>query len=239
MDLRFKWEEQAKNWVRWAREPELDSYWRYHRDQFLALLPKPGRLTVDLGCGEGRLPRDLKRLGHHVVGVDASPTLVAAAKETDPSMDIRLADAKALPLEDGCADLVIAFMSLHDIDAMPEAVLEAARILEPGGKLCLAIVHPLNSAGTFEEKSADSPFLIRGDYLNAFDYSDKVERDGLKMTFHGQHRPLEHYFDALQRARFLVEALKEPMVPDSGLSSEASRRWQRIPLFLHIRAVRS
>src|SRR5215510_13580985 len=110
MNLRELWEAHACQWIEWARAPGHDSYWRYHRDQFLQLLPLPGRRTVDIGCGEGRLTRHLKELGHQVVGIDASPSMVAAARQLDPSMDIRLADAATLPLNDGCADLAIAFM---------------------------------------------------------------------------------------------------------------------------------
>lgn len=158
MNLAESWEAQAGQWIRWARYPGHDSYWRYHRDQFLELLPSPGRLTIDIGCGEGRLTRHLKQLGHRIVGVDASPSMVAAARELDPLMDIRVADAAALPLEDASADLAVAFMSLHNIEAMPLAVQEISRVLKPSGKLCFAIVHPLNSAGRFERDSADAPF---------------------------------------------------------------------------------
>src|SRR6266516_7187462 len=70
------WERQAESWVRWAREPGHDSYWRFHRDRFLELLPPPGRLTVDVGGGEGRLARDLKAHGHTVLAIDRSPTMV-------------------------------------------------------------------------------------------------------------------------------------------------------------------
>jgi SAM-dependent methyltransferase len=239
MDLADRWEAQARQWIQWARQPGHDSYWRYHRDQFLQLLPPPGRRTADIGCGEGRLTRHLKSLGHRMIGIDASPTLIAAAREADPAMDLRLADASALPLDDAAADLAIAFMSLHDIDAMPAAMREIARILEPGGRLCLAIVHPINSAGRFERHAADAPFVIAGEYLRAFPYADTVERDGMTMTFHSQHRPLSAYFAALEEAGFLVEALREPGVPDHAIASEAGRRWQRLPLFLHIRARRS
>jgi ubiquinone/menaquinone biosynthesis C-methylase UbiE len=152
MGLRDRWETHANEWISWARAPGHDSFWRYHGDQFLQLLPPPERLTIDIGCGEGRLARYLKYLGHAVVGIDASPSLVAAARAVDPSMEILLADAAALPLADECADLAIAFMSLQDIDAMPTAVGEAARILRPGGRFCLAIVHPLNSAGRSDDK---------------------------------------------------------------------------------------
>jgi ubiquinone/menaquinone biosynthesis C-methylase UbiE len=120
----------------------------------------------------------LRELGHVVVGIDASPSLVAAAREADPSLDILLADATSIPLADNCADLAVAFMSLHDIDVMPAAVKEIARILVPGSRLCMAIVHPLNSSGRFEAATADARFVIQGDYLRPFRYSDAVERAG-------------------------------------------------------------
>jgi len=234
MSLKESWETHTNAWIRWARAPNHDSFWRHHRDQFLQILPSPGRLTVDIGCGEGRLARHLRHLGYEVVGIDASPSLVAAARATDPSTKLLLADAAALPLADGCADQAIAFMSLQDIDAMPTAVREVARILRPGGRFCLAIVHPLNSAGRFETTAADAPFIIRGDYLGPFEYSDVVERGGLTMTFHSQHRSLESYFSALEEAGFVIETLREPEIPDHALVSESSRRWRRVPLFLHL-----
>jgi len=82
--LSVGWEAEARQWIQWARTPGHDSYWRFHRDQFLRLLPSPGRQTLDIGCGEGRLARDLKELGHRVVGIDSSPSMVAAAREFDP-----------------------------------------------------------------------------------------------------------------------------------------------------------
>ena len=239
MSLRERWEAHARQWIAWARAPGHDSYWRHHRDQFLRILPPPGRMTVDIGCGEGRLARDLKRLGHRVIAVDASQTLVIAAREADATMDIRLADAAALPLADGSADLAVAFMSMQDVDAMPAAIREAARILEPGGKLCMAVVHPINSVGHFAERTADAPFVIKGDYLRAFDYTDTVERNGFEMTFHSRHHPLESYSLALEAAGFLIEALREAGVPDHAVASDADRRWQRLPLFLHLRARRT
>src|SRR5437879_6900851 len=68
MSLRAAWERNAIAWAQWARSPVHDSYWRFHRDQFLALLPPPRQLALDLGCGEGRLSRDLKTRGYRVVG---------------------------------------------------------------------------------------------------------------------------------------------------------------------------
>ena len=239
MSLRTQWETQANEWIDWARTPGHDSYWQFHRDQFLQIVPAPGVLTIDVGCGEGRLTRHLKSSGHQVIGIDASPSLVAAARASDPSMSILRADAAALPLPDKCADLAVAFMSLHDIEPMREAVGEVARVLKGGGRFCVAIVHPINSAGKFEGNVADAPFVIKGGYLQSFGYSDAVERGGLSMTFHSQHRPLESYFSALENAGFVIEALREPKIPDHAVVSEGGRRWLRIPLFLHLRCRRA
>ncbi|MEX0674772.1 MAG: class I SAM-dependent methyltransferase [Gaiellaceae bacterium] len=158
-DLASAWEEHARAWIAWARMPGHDSYWRFHRDAFLELLPPPGRRTLDLGCGEGRLARDLAAAGYRVTGVDASPTLVAAAREADPGFDVQMADAAALPFADGAFDLVVAFMTLQDVGDLAGALRECARVLEPEGRVCLAIVHPLNSAGTFARDGDDAPFL--------------------------------------------------------------------------------
>jgi SAM-dependent methyltransferase len=237
-ELGEAWEENAAAWIAWARAPDHDSYWRFHRDLFLELVPPPFGRTLDLGCGEGRLARDLSELGHDVVGVDASPTMLAAAREAAPAMELQLADAAALPFPDASFGLVIAFMSLQDVDDLPGAVGEAARVLAPGGRLCLAIVHPLNSAGSFTSRTADSPFVIEGSYLDEARTDETFERDGLAMRFVSRHRPLQTYTEALAANGLLIERLREPALPEGGFNGEHSVRWLRLPLFLHLRALK-
>ena len=234
--LREAWELHASEWLAWTRRLGHDSFDRFHREQFVALVPPPGRLTIDVGCGEGRVTRMLKAAGHTVVGVDSSRTLIAAAREAEPSIPVHLADAAALPLGDGVADLAVAFMSMHDFDDLEGAVREVARVLAVDGRLCLAIVHPLNSAGRFRSRDSESPFVIEHSYLGAYRYSDQVERDGLTMTFHSCHRPLERYTTALEDSGFVIEALRERGLPNDALRDAGDGRWQRVPLFLHLRA---
>jgi SAM-dependent methyltransferase len=227
--LQEAWNDQADAWVRWARELGHDSYGSFHRDRFLELLPAPSRLTLDLGCGEGRLARHLAQAGHRVVAVDASPRMIDAARSAGGDVDYRLADAAALPFDDGSFDLVVAFMALHDMDDLSAVAASVRRVLFASGVFCFAVVHPLNAAGRFVSKDDDSPFVVERSYFESRRYADEVERDGLEMTFHGSHRTLEEYSRALEDAGFAITALRE--VTDVG-----DARWSRIPLFLHGRA---
>jgi SAM-dependent methyltransferase len=234
MTLKDAWEANAGDWVRWAREPGHDSYWRFHRERFLELVPAPGRLTLDVGCGEGRVARDLHALGHTVVGVDSSEAMIAAAREADPGGEYVVADAASLPFPDGHADLAIAFMSLMDVDDMAGATNELARVLEPGGRLALAVVHPINSACDWsaDRGQDDDQLVLTENYFDRRHYRDELERGGLRMTFESRHWTLEDYFDAVLGAGFEVEALRE-------IADPAHPRWSRYPLFLHLRAAKA
>jgi SAM-dependent methyltransferase len=232
VDLRRAWESHAEAWADWARKPGHDSYEHFHRDRFLELLPPPGRLTVDVGCGEGRLGRNLMARGDRVIGIDGSPTLARLATTAEPRQTTVVADAADLPIRGRVADLAVAMVSLQDIDDLEDAVAEVARILLPGGHFCFSVVHPMHSAGDFAGTEPDSPWVMAGSYFAVRNYSDEVERDGLQMTFASVHRPLEAFSRALERAGLLVEAMREVSPQDP------STRWSRLPGFLHVRAVK-
>jgi SAM-dependent methyltransferase len=210
------WERQAERWAAWVRQ-HTDSYSRDSGPPFFELLPRPGRRTVEIGCGEGRVTRDLKALGHDVVGVDVAPTLVRLAREADPDGEYVEADAAALPFADGSFDVAVAFNSLMDVDDMPGSVGEAARVLEPHGHFCVCITHPMRDAGRFEEHAAGARFLIREPYFGKRRFELTVERNGLELEFRGWTYALQDYVGALAGAGFVIEALREPPDPDRPL----------------------
>ena len=113
------------------------------------------------------------------------------------------------------------------------------RLLQPSGRLCLAIPHPLNGAGSFSSKDPDAPFVISGSYMTPTRTYDAIERDGIRLTFHSEHRPLEAYARALASAGLLIEVLREAVPSDEVVARYPSdRRWQRVPMFLHMRVVK-
>ena len=233
------WEWQADDWARWARTPGHDAYWLFRDLFFDAIVPAPGRLTLEVGCGEGRVARDLAQRGHTMVALDASPTLTAMAAAADPGGRYVVGDAAALPFGDGCFDTVVAYNSLMDVADMPASVQEASRVLEPGGRLCICVTHPTADAGKFQSKEPDAPFVIPGAYLGRHRFTDVFERDGLRVTFAGWRYSLEEYARAVEDADLLIDRLREPPAPARALTVRPGyERWQRLPNFLHVRAIK-
>jgi SAM-dependent methyltransferase len=237
LELAEEWESVAPDWIKCARAPGYDSYWRYHRDRFLELLPPPPLAVLDMGCGEGRLPRDLKQRGYAVSGVDVSPTLIAAALDLDPDGTYRVAAAGDTGFADSSFDTVVAFLSLHDMDALHPAIAEAARVLRPAGWLCMAMVHPLNSAGSFESSEPEALYRLEVPYLQERRYADDYQDGEYRMRFASIHRPMGAYFDALERHGFLTERVREIPNGDPAPNLQPGQRHLGVPLFLHIRAV--
>jgi len=233
--LRESWDAHAHEWIKWVRAPgRQDSYWRFHRERFLSLVPDAGQLTVDIGCGEGRVGRDLQKLGHRVLGVDWSYTMCRASEKHPERSPAVVGDAADLPLADRSADCAIAFMSLQDIDDMQRTVEEISRILEDDCPLILAIVHPMYSGGRFFSlgESTDNYFVLKRSYLKQ---ERLVSTDGdgsLTVTFFREHRPLQAYTQALLKAGFNIEQLIELTDDDEARDRDG------IPVFLDIVARR-
>ena len=223
------WEDRAEAFIAWARAPEHDAYWQL-REAFFELLPPPGRASLDVGCGEGRVCRDLHARGHAITGLDASPTLVAAAREADPGGSYVVGVAEALPFADEAFDLVVAYNSLMDVEDMPLAVSEVARVLEPDGRFCVCVTHPFRDAGAYTSRDEGAPFVVEGSYFEERSYELTATRAGLMFTFASRTYPLVAYMRAVEAAGLLVEAIREPVGFDD--------RDRRMPQFLHWRAVK-
>jgi ubiquinone/menaquinone biosynthesis C-methylase UbiE len=230
-----EWEPEADNWLRWARTPGFDAYWHFRDSFFESILPARGRRTLEIGCGEGRVARDLTARGHSVVAVDTAETLVRAAITADDEGEYAAADGRALPFPDRCFDIVVAYNALQVVGDMPATVAEAARVLSAGGCLCACIAHPVTDLGNFTGDGTDARFSIRSDYFARRRVEQTEHSEGHTMTFRGWTYSLEHYSLALEAAGFRIEAMREP-VP--ALTADKYRRWRDIPLFLNFRAIK-
>lgn len=226
-----EWEPEAENWVRWARTPGHDAYW-YYSDAFFELLPDPGARTIELGCGEGRVARDLVERGHRVIGVEPARSLARYARDADAVSSYVVADGAAVPCVTAAFDLVVAYNSLQVVADMRGTVHEAARLLRPGGHLCLTVAHPAMDLGRFVETGTGTVFAVRESYFESRRVEDTVGVEGLAITCRGWTYTLEDYMQALGAAGFVVEELREPK--PNGPSAKY-QRWQDVPLFMMAR----
>ncbi|MEO8372078.1 MAG: class I SAM-dependent methyltransferase [Candidatus Solibacter sp.] len=100
------------------------------------------RCAIDVGCGTGRWTA---RLG--AIGVDASEAMVArAAEKRGLRGRLAVADAGALPVASGVADLVLCALTLGHLADPAPALREFARVLAPDGTLVLSDFHPAAAA---------------------------------------------------------------------------------------------
>jgi ubiquinone/menaquinone biosynthesis C-methylase UbiE len=94
-----------------------------------------GMRLLDVATGTGAVAGAAVRRGASVVGVDRSPGMLAVARELSPELDVRVAEASALPFERGTFDAVTCGLSVSHFADRDQALYEVLRVLRPGGRL--------------------------------------------------------------------------------------------------------
>ncbi len=139
------------------------------------------RQVVVAACGTATAALEFARRGHRVVGFDLSPTMLAEAmakrRASGLAVDLLVADLRAVPLADGCADLVVALNSdinyLLDHDEVVAALRHLGRVAGRGG---IVIVEPLSDRFLHQgfepgrhlaadDFRLDATYEVRGDLL--------------------------------------------------------------------------
>jgi len=108
-----------------------------------------GSVAIDVGCGTGRALaplRDAVGPAGTVIALDVTPEMLDAARPASAVAGAArvLADARALPLRDGCADVIFAAGLVNHLPDPEAGLRELARVIRPGGKLVL--FHPSGRA---------------------------------------------------------------------------------------------
>jgi trans-aconitate methyltransferase len=98
------------------------------------LEPKAGERVLDVGCGTGELTRAIALAGARVVGVDASASMIEAARRSFPELDLRVMDAREMRFEEPF-DAVFSNATLHWVRPPEKAAARIFAALRPGGRL--------------------------------------------------------------------------------------------------------
>jgi len=122
-----------------------------------------GEDVLDVACGTGNAAIRAAQAGGTVVGVDLTPELFDAGRRlaADAGVDVRWdeGDAEALPYRDGSFDVVLSTFGVIFAPRHQVAARELARVVRPGGRICLTAWTPEGLQGSF--------FRMMGDYAPA------------------------------------------------------------------------
>lgn len=119
-----------------ALPPDYDSdpgrwgSWEAPQDVHDLIAPELRGLVLDVGCGEGRLASLAVDRGVAWIGVDSSPSQLAA----NPYRPVVLADMRQLPFRDDVFREVTHLWCLYHLDDPAVAITEAKRVLRRGGR---------------------------------------------------------------------------------------------------------
>src|SRR5213082_544358 len=115
---------------------QIDQHWQCDECR---RTPLEGKTALDVGCGAGLLAEPLARLGAKVTGLDATPELIAVAREHAAAMgleiDYRAGDVQSLEAR---FDLVTAMEVIEHVADPAQFVKAVAKRLAPDGLLVLS-----------------------------------------------------------------------------------------------------
>ncbi|SDM57103.1 class I SAM-dependent methyltransferase [Allokutzneria albata] len=163
-----------------------------------------GRHVLDAGCGSGPLFESLRERGAIVTGFDSSATMVELARRRlGEDAALQVADiSRPLPYPDSAFDDVIVSLVLHYLEDWSAPLAELRRVLKPGGRLILAVNHPI----LYKMINPESP------YFSTFQWTEEHTFNGRKAALTYWHRPLHAMTDAFTAAGFRTAVISEPPV---------------------------
>ena len=194
-------------------------------------LARSPNTALDVGCGEGRFCRMLRRHGVEVTGIDPTPKLIAAARARDAKSTYLEVPAEQLPFEDDSFDLVVSYLTLIDIPDIQAAIHEMARVLKPGKPLLIANLNSFNTAcvdsGWVKDSAGQHLHYPVDRYLE--ERAVWIEYRGIRVLNH--HRPLSTYMRSLLAAGLRLSHFDEP-APTPGAPEPKATLYRRAPWFL-------
>ena len=116
-----------------------------------------GHSVLDVGCGTGVLARDARqRMGGNgsVTGVDLNDGMIATAGRVAPEIEWCAAPAESLPFEDGQFDRVVSQFALMFFGDRVAGLREMWRVLQPGGRLTVAVWDTLENTPGYAAMTA-------------------------------------------------------------------------------------
>jgi SAM-dependent methyltransferase len=185
-----------------------------------SLLGRGTGVCLEIGCGTGARAGRVRGLGWTPIGMDISAAMLRYARGRLPAAR---ADAVRLPVRDRCLPAVITVMAHTDMPAYPAVLAEAARVLQPGGRLVHIGVHPCFCGG-FADRSDPAAVVIRPGYLDGHWTKASWTSNGVRDKVGATHLPLPSLLHAFLDAGLTPERLAEGGGPTPVMLAIRARR---------------
>jgi ubiquinone/menaquinone biosynthesis C-methylase UbiE len=230
----------------------------YHRNVILPatlrmLALEEGESVVDVCCGQGVLVKPLLDAGAgKFLGVDASPRLIAAAKERhgkDARVSFLTADAcKPGAWADGSHDAATCLMAVHDVPDIAGMLSNVAKALKPGGRAVLVFMHPCFRIPKKSHWGFDNDQKIQFRRLDSYGTPLEIQvtthpgKGGPDQTIF-YHRPLSELLTAIGKSGMAVNVCEElyshRRSQGGGAFSKAEHKAaEEFPLFIALGCVK-
>ena len=167
-----------KEWDAGLYESSSQFVWKFGGDVVSLLKPQPGERILDVGCGTGHLTADIAATGSLTFGIDASPAMIAQARQNFPKLQFQLMDATEFQSEP-VYDAVFSNAALHWMLKPDRVVAAVAGALKPGGRF----VGEMGGKGNISAIDGAIRTNIRNYYPSVSEYSAVLERNGFEVTF--------------------------------------------------------
>lgn len=176
---------------------------------------RPGMDVYDVGGGIGYYAGWLAEQGCNVSLFELAPAAIEYAKaHQNTPYEARVADARALPAQDGSCDVLLLMGPLYHLlekGSRMQAIREARRVLRPGGNLIVAAVSKFSSATW-----ALSTYRITNNFIDDEIYMDMLRGE---LTSGEHHRP-EKYPNFIAQAYFHTPEALEAELTEGGFTVE-------------------
>ena len=234
------WNAMGEEWLTLAQTGE--SRMRFIMPHMLRYMGDVRGLRIlDLGCGEGGYARALAAAGAQVTAVDCSEAAIRYAREQAAREGLPIAchqrnSNDLFGMADASFDVVLSSMMLMDVEDLDGTLREAVRVLKPGGRMFVSMLHPCfdgnHECGIGRQGQGETREVVVKNYFEPREWEAPLPNGTTSVIW--RHRTLSEYVQAFLAAGLAIAGMHEPRATQAEADAFRSLTMiRRIPLFLY------
>lgn len=149
------------------------------------LQPQPGKLLIDISCGQGRLVDLACELGLHVIGLDFAIEGIRKAHMNNPKADWIVGDGECLPFPNQSVDYITHIGSLEHYQAPNRGAMEVFRVLKSNGRAIILVPNAFGLLGNIKHVYLKGEIFDDGQPLQRYatrkNWENLLEGAGLRV----------------------------------------------------------